>query len=51
MEDSVTACSFAPQLTANGKYLLALGLDNGKIEFFTWCPNQGFAKYASIENR
>ena len=51
MEDSVTACSFAPDFTTNGKYLLAFGLDNGKIEFFTWDLGEGFTKYASIENR
>jgi len=33
------------------RYLLAFGLDNGKIEFFTWTPENGFIKYAEVEEK
>ncbi len=51
LEDSVTACAFAPNLTNDFNYLVAIGLENGKIEFFKWNSEQGFIKYSIIEKR
>jgi elongator complex protein 2 len=51
LQDSITACSFAPDFTTNSTYLIAFGLDNGKIELYNWSVNEGFNKYASIEDR
>jgi elongator complex protein 2 len=51
LEDSVTACSFAPDFTTDNNYLVAVGLENGKIEFFKWNSEQGFSKFSSIEKR
>lgn len=52
LEDSITACAFAPELTSDeNNYLMAFGLENGKIEFYKWNPQIGFIKYLSIENR
>jgi hypothetical protein len=31
--------------------LLAFGLENGKIEIYTWNQNNGFLKFGQIENR
>ncbi|TKR75936.1 hypothetical protein L596_017156 [Steinernema carpocapsae] len=36
LEDSITAVQFAPGLTADGKYALATGLDNGTIQLHTF---------------
>ncbi len=51
LQDSITACSFAPEFTTDGKYLIAFGLDNGKIFLYSWTIDEGFSKYASIEDR
>ena len=51
LQDSITACSFAPDFTTEKKYLIAFGLDNGKIELYNWTVDGGFSKYASIEDR
>lgn len=52
LSDSITACSFAPDFISDNKsYLIAFGLDNGTIEFYTWNLDNGFEKYATIENR
>lgn len=51
LDDSVTACSFAPDLTSDHDYLVAVGLENGKIEFFKWNSDKGFIKYGIVEKR
>ena len=30
---------------------MAFGLDNGRIEFFTWTAENGFFKYTAVEDR
>ncbi|XP_004935233.3 elongator complex protein 2 isoform X2 [Gallus gallus] len=34
--DSVTAVSISRVLTPDGRYVVAIGLENGKINFYTW---------------
>ncbi|CAF0711829.1 unnamed protein product [Brachionus calyciflorus] len=52
MNDSITACAFAPAFcTDNKSYLIAFGLESGNIEFYKWDPQNGFSKYLNIENR
>ncbi|XP_010706938.1 elongator complex protein 2-like [Meleagris gallopavo] len=34
--DSVTAVSVSRVLTPDGRYIVAIGLENGKINFYTW---------------
>lgn len=36
--DSVTAVAFGPSLLPTGSYLVAIGLDSGQIEFYSWNP-------------
>ncbi len=51
VEDSATACSFGPYFTSDNSYLVSIGYENGRIEFFKWSPEKGFSKYSSIEKR
>lgn len=37
--DSVTAVAFGPNLLPDGNFLLAIGLDNGQIELYSWNPS------------
>ena len=32
-------------------YLIAFGLENGKILFYTWNLSEGFVKFAQVEDR
>lgn len=36
--DSVTAVAWGPCILPNGFYLVAVGLDNGQIQLYTWTP-------------
>lgn len=51
LESAITACAFAPETTSDNQYLLAFGLECGKIEFYTWSVSKGFEKYAEVERR
>lgn len=51
LESSITTSSFAPGFTANNQYLLAFGLETGKIEFYTWSPDSGFAKFGQVDKK
>jgi len=35
--DAVTAVAFAPVTLTEGRFLLAIGLESGRIEFWTYC--------------
>ncbi|XP_057378508.1 elongator complex protein 2-like isoform X2 [Daphnia carinata] len=36
--DSVTAVACGPSILPNGCFLIAIGLDNGQIQFYNWTP-------------
>lgn len=51
LNESITACSFAPSTCTDNSYLIALGLDSGKIIFFKWSLENGFSEFSTVENR
>ena len=51
LESPITTCSFAPCLTSDSSYLIAFGLETGKIVFYKWVMDTGFSFLAQVEDK
>jgi elongator complex protein 2 len=52
LDDSITACSFGPNLINNNCYLSAFGVERGGIHLFNWNPTtQSFNKLTTIDTK